>query len=58
MAEAERRLLALGCPKINLQVRSGNSDALAFHERIGSYTEDVASMGKRIVDDGGHSGGG
>jgi ribosomal protein S18 acetylase RimI-like enzyme len=53
MAEAERRLLALGCPKIQLQVRKDNVDAIAFYQRLG-YTEDaVVSMGKRLVRDDG-----
>ena len=32
MAEIEKRLLALDCPKINLQVRSGNTSALEFYQ--------------------------
>lgn len=48
----EQRLLALGCPKVNLQVRSGNDDVLAFYARLG-YTEDaVVSLGKRLIPDG------
>ena len=51
MAEAERRLEALGCPKVQLQVRNDNAQAIAFYRRLG-YTEDaVVSMGKRIVRD-------
>jgi ribosomal protein S18 acetylase RimI-like enzyme len=53
MAEAERRLFALGCPKIQLQVRNENVDAIAFYQRLG-YTEDaVVSMGKRLIKDDG-----
>jgi ribosomal protein S18 acetylase RimI-like enzyme len=53
MAEAERRLLALGCPKIQLQVRKDNLDAIAFYQSLG-YTEDaVVSMGKRLIKDDG-----
>jgi ribosomal protein S18 acetylase RimI-like enzyme len=51
MQEAERRLLALGCPKINLQVRSDNRDVIAFYERIGYAVEPLVSMGKRLVND-------
>jgi ribosomal protein S18 acetylase RimI-like enzyme len=51
MAEFERRLLALGCPKVNLQVRAGNDAVLAFYARLG-YTEDaVVSLGKRLIPD-------
>ena len=48
MEEAEARLRALGCPKINLQVRSSNADVIGFYERIGYSIDDVASMGKRL----------
>ena len=52
--EAEIRLRALGCPKINLQVRTSNTDVIAFYERIGFSVDDVVSMGKRLeVDQGG-----
>ena len=52
MEEAERRLRALGCPKINLQVRSDNEQALAFYARIGFQQDPVLSLGKRLVQDG------
>ena len=51
MREAERRLAAVGCPKINLQVRAGNADVLAFYEAIGYRVDEVVSLGKRLVDD-------
>ncbi len=51
MAEAERRLRARGCPKINLQVRASNAEALAFYNRLGFATDDVISMGKRLEID-------
>ena len=49
--EAEVRLIAAGCPKINLQIRKSNPDAVAFYERIGYSSDDVVSMGKRLVKD-------
>jgi ribosomal protein S18 acetylase RimI-like enzyme len=48
MDEAERLLRAAGCPKINLQVRSGNAAAVAFYRRIGFAIDDVVSLGKRL----------
>jgi ribosomal protein S18 acetylase RimI-like enzyme len=51
MDEAERRLHARGCPKINLQVRASNAAAVAFYDRLGYTTDDVVSMGKRIEVD-------
>jgi ribosomal protein S18 acetylase RimI-like enzyme len=47
--EAESRLRALGCPKVNLQILAGNRDVVAFYERLGYETEDRVSMGKRIA---------
>jgi len=51
LAEVERRLVALGCPKINLQVRGDNAQALAFWERLGFARDDTASLGKRLERD-------
>ncbi len=48
MAEAEARLRALGCPKINLQVRNSNAGVIEFYRRIGYSIDDVTSMGKRL----------
>jgi ribosomal protein S18 acetylase RimI-like enzyme len=51
MEEAEKKLSAAGCPKINLQVRETNRAVIQFYERIG-YTRDlVVSMGKRLEND-------
>jgi len=48
MRRVEEVLGALGCPKINLQVRTRNTDVIQFYKRIG-YTEDaVVSLGKRL----------
>jgi len=52
MAEVERRLKELGCPKLNLQVRRGNPDALAFYQSIGYSDDDVIGMGKRLIENG------
>ena len=51
MEEAETRLRALGCPKINLQVRTGNDKVRAFYEAIGYKLDEVVSFGKRLEDD-------
>lgn len=51
MAEAECRLRAAGCPKINLQVRPDNREAIAFYDRIGFVVEGAISMGKRLERD-------
>jgi ribosomal protein S18 acetylase RimI-like enzyme len=51
MREAERRLREAGCPKINLQVRTGNAEAIEFYNRIGFAQDDVVSLGKRLEQD-------
>jgi ribosomal protein S18 acetylase RimI-like enzyme len=51
MRAIELKLRALGCPKINLQVRSDNSDALSFYEKIGYEKDNVISMGIRLIQD-------
>jgi len=45
---AESALRALGCPKVNLQVRATNSDVVAFYRSIGYDTEERVSMGRRL----------
>ena len=51
MERAAQHLLDAGCPKINLQMRTDNSTAAQFYERLGYSVDDVVSMGKRIVHD-------
>ena len=51
MDEAERLLRAAGCPKINLQVRAGNAEVIAFYRRLGFAVDDVVSLGKRLEAD-------
>lgn len=51
MRAAEDRLMALGCPKVNLQIRTSNLDAVRFYESIGYVADDVVSMGRRLIDD-------
>ncbi len=48
MTEIERRLKAVGCPKINLQVRETNASVIKFYEAIGFADDHVISLGKRI----------
>ncbi len=51
MAEAEERLRSLGCPKLNLQVRLGNDDAIEFYKSLGYEIDAAVSMGKRLIPD-------
>lgn len=51
VGEVEAKLRRLGCPKINVQIRSSNKGVIEFYEKIGFVVDDVISMGKRLVDD-------
>jgi ribosomal protein S18 acetylase RimI-like enzyme len=51
MAHGEALLLEAGCPKLNLQVRHTNTQALAFYARLGYGTDEVLSLGKRLIAD-------
>ncbi len=49
MNRVETDLAAIGCPKLNLQVRAGNIGAVAFYRRLGFDIEERVSMGKRLA---------
>ena len=58
LAHGEAALTAMGCPKINLQIRntttntSGITDTVtSFYEKSGYRTDAVLSYGKRLIDD-------
>lgn len=53
MNAAEKLLRKLGCPKINLQVRTNNRAVIEFYQRIGFSVDDVVSLGKRLEHDDG-----
>jgi ribosomal protein S18 acetylase RimI-like enzyme len=46
--EAEKRLKAVGCPKVNLLVRSSNQSVIEFYRRLGFSVDDVVNLGKRL----------
>ena len=51
MQEGETVLAEAGCPKLNLQIRSSNASVIAFYEHLGYVTDNVVSMGKRLIAD-------
>lgn len=51
MLQVEAALTARGCPKLNLQVRTTNHEVLTFYRRLGYATDDVVSLGKRLIAD-------
>ena len=51
MQQAEKLLVEVGCPKVNLMVRSTNEAVIGFYRRLGYEQDDVVSMGKRLIAD-------
>jgi len=51
MTELESRLLAKGCPKINLQIRDTNVDVVRFYQALGYRADACISLGKRLIPD-------
>ena len=47
----EEKLTALGCPKLNLQIRNDNIAVQAFYKRLGFGVDEVVSMGRRLIPD-------
>lgn len=48
LTEAERRLAALGCVKVNLQVVESNAATVEFYEKSGYQIEPRISMSKHL----------
>jgi len=48
VTHAEQALNALGCGKINLQVRSTNEAVVSFYREMGYDIEERISLGKRV----------
>ena len=44
----EAALVARGCLKVNLQVRTSNAAVISFYRRLGYDVEERVSMGKRL----------
>lgn len=53
MSEIENKLIKLGCPKLNIVVRSTNNKVLEFYQKLGYLPDDVLSLGKRLIVDEG-----
>ena len=51
METLEQKLIEIGCPKINLNVRSTNIEAMKFYYRIGYKQDEVITLSKRFVKD-------
>ncbi|MGN8026120.1 GNAT family acetyltransferase [Microbacterium sp. 22242] len=51
VAESERLLRAMGCPKVQLMVREGNEQVLGFYDALGYERFTVSNTGKRLIAD-------
>lgn len=49
LSRAEQGLASIGCPKLNLQVRDGNEEVIAFYRKLGYQVEERVSLGKRLT---------
>ena len=47
----EKKLIARGCPKIQIMVREDNDVVLGMYERLGYEHSDVLNLGKRLIED-------
>ena len=51
MDAAADRLRSIGCPKINLQIRRSNMEAVEFYKALGYQEDEVVSFGFRLIAD-------
>lgn len=51
VADAERRLEGLGCPKVMLMVREGNDAVADFYDALGYARDATSVLGKRLIPD-------
>jgi ribosomal protein S18 acetylase RimI-like enzyme len=47
----EKKLIARGCPKIQLMVREDNDAVIAMYEKLGYEIQSITSLGKRLIED-------
>ena len=51
MDAVEECLRDIGCPKVNLQIRRSNAQAVDFYRSLGFVEDESISMGKRLLQD-------
>lgn len=51
MAQAEAMLIERGCPKINLLVRTTNTEVIDFYAKLGYVQDQAVSLGRRLIPD-------
>lgn len=48
---AEKELMAIGCPKVELMVREDNTNVIRFYERLKYTLDPVVVLSKRLIED-------
>lgn len=51
MRRVETDLEAMGCPKLNVQIRSANAAVMTFYEKLGYARDQTICLGKRLIPD-------
>ncbi|WMQ73189.1 MAG: Acetyltransferase YpeA [Sodalis sp.] len=51
ISRLEKKLIACGCPKINLMVRGENDMVISMYEKLGYEMQDSVLLGKRLIED-------
>ncbi|EHD23026.1 MULTISPECIES: GNAT family acetyltransferase [Brenneria] len=51
ISRLEKKLIARGCPKINLMVREDNDAVIGMYEKLDYEIADIVTLGKRLIED-------
>ncbi|MGB8666156.1 MAG: GNAT family acetyltransferase [Serratia inhibens] len=51
ISRLEKKLVARGCPKIQLMVREDNDTVIEMYEKLGYEIQSITSLGKRLIED-------
>ncbi|MDF7680659.1 GNAT family acetyltransferase [Enterobacteriaceae bacterium ESL0689] len=54
LTRLEKKLIARGCPKINIMIDSDNDLLQGMYERLDYENDDLLCMGKRLIEDEGY----
>ncbi|MGL9773752.1 MAG: GNAT family acetyltransferase [Sodalis sp. (in: enterobacteria)] len=51
ISRLEKKLIARGCPKINLMIRGDNDAVISMYEKLEYEMQDSVLLGKRLIED-------
>lgn len=51
LSRLEKKLIALGCPKLHLMVREENDALVSMYEKLGYEVQEAVCVGKRLIED-------